>query len=144
MKVHRIVLACLLALSISAVAAQAADFCIVQTGGLGLTYVGKAFTIPAKGKCKSWLGFTTIAAAPFISTGTACTSTSGAHLRLAITTALPDDGAGVVVDDIDIPIPLATGSDGQQILNHADGGSDTFALTTVVGGKCATPVVPIP
>lgn len=112
MKVHRIILASFVALFISAVAAQAADFCIVQTGGLGLTYVGKAFTIPTKGKCKSWLGFTTLASAPFITTGTACTSTSGANLRLALTTALPSDGAGVVVDDIVIPIPLATGSDG--------------------------------
>jgi hypothetical protein len=145
MKVHRIVLASLVALSISAVAGQAADFCIVQTGGLGLTYVGKGFTIPPKGKCRSWLGFTTLSSTTFISTGTACTISSGANLHLGITTPLPIDGAGVVADDIVLPLPLGpSGTDGQQILNNSDGGADTFTLTTVVGAKCVPPVVPIP
>jgi hypothetical protein len=143
MRPVRVVLAALFVLALSSAAAQAADFCITQTGGLGLTYVGKGFAIPPKGKCKSWLGFTTITGATFISTGTGCTTSSGTKLHLGITTPAPIDGAGVVSDDIVLPLPLGTpGTDGQQVLNHGDVGTDSFTLTSAAGATCG--VVPIP
>jgi hypothetical protein len=145
MRALRIVLATFLAIALSKAVAQAGDFCITQTGGLGLTYVGKAFTIPFKGKCKSWLGFTTVIGVPVISTGTGCTTSSGTSLHLGITTPAPTDSAGVISDDIILPLPLGpTGTDAQQVLNASGVGSDKFVPSTVTGGSCFPSVVPIP
>src|SRR5215471_10026666 len=75
-------------LGLLASTARAADFCITVTPTDTTKYVGKNFSVPGAGKCKTWNGvYLPSFAAVSVSTGTACTSSDGTTLRINLVTS---------------------------------------------------------
>jgi hypothetical protein len=77
-----------LALGLTAVGADAANFCIAVSGGFGnggYTYIAPGFAQPARNQCAPWAGFTKAGSTQvYISNGTACVSGNGAAMDLSI------------------------------------------------------------
>ena len=83
-----------LALGLTPIGADAANFCIAVAGGFGnggYTYIAPGFTQPAQNQCAPWSGFTKAASTVvLISNGTACVSNNGAAMDLSIFSTDPD------------------------------------------------------
>jgi hypothetical protein len=123
----------------------AADFCITESTFPGLTYVGQNFKIPAKGKCKAWIGFVSLGAQAFPSSGTACTFTNGSELVVSL--------AGVAMSiltmadaayfQIDLPsMAVSIASDSQLGAGFVTNDVNNVPATTA--GPCVPPVHPVP
>jgi hypothetical protein len=89
---------------IAPVYSYAADFCIAVGGGFGgggTSFIAIDFTLPAAGICTPWAGFTkTATSVILITSGTACTSSSGSVLTVSVSSADPENlGAGKLGSD---------------------------------------------
>jgi len=120
--------------------ARASDFCITESTGLGLTFVGKSFKIPGKGKCKPWIGFVK-SGANYPSSGTACTTSDGSEVSVSITTAPFDGITNSLVDFFSFSLPGLGSMDASEL---PLGGSPTFASGTATAGTCNPPKQTIP
>ena len=123
---RRSTLICCLVLATAGVA-DAKDFCIAVAGGFR-TYIGKAFSVPGKGKCKA---FNAVVQPPFqgmnFAGGLACTASDRSHVTFSLTFATRPADADVV----DLPLPAMTG-----------GTSTIFGSADFV--PCHPSIVPIP
>ena len=133
-------LALALLLLTSAVAAYAGDFCIVVSPADSTKYVGKGFSVPGKGKCRSWNGVYLPSFAPVsVSTGTGCTSSDGATLRLNLVTSRD----GVAFNDyITLPLPDLTNGTLFEIVPQF--GNNPLNLTGISASTCSPKDNPIP
>jgi len=89
---------------IAPVYSYAANYCIAVGGGFGAggtSYIGINFALPAAGTCTPWSGFTkTASSVILITSGTACTSTTGGVLTVSVSSADPMyAGAGAIDSD---------------------------------------------
>lgn len=120
--------------------AAAQDYCITFPG-FNDVLVGHPFTIPKRGQCVRWVGFTPTLGGEgdANSTGTACTSADGRHLKLLI---ISGSGMGSIIvnDMMDLALPAGDGFDQQydtQILN-----TPFWHGTGVQGNVCQPQTVP--
>jgi hypothetical protein len=131
-----------LALSLlgSAVVARAGDFCILVSPPDTTKYVGKGFSVPGKGKCKSWNGmYLPSFAAVSISTGTACTSSDGTMLRINLVTSR----VGVAFNDyIQLPLPDLTNGTLWEVVPQF--GNGPITISGISAAKCSPEDNPIP
>jgi hypothetical protein len=121
-------------------ASHAADLCIVVNPGDTTRYVGRGFAIPAKGKCKPWSGvYLPSFANVSVSTGTGCTSSDGATLRLHLVTARENVAFN---DYIVLPLPSLTGGTLDEVV--AQFGSTVTHIPGITASKCDPKANPIP
>jgi hypothetical protein len=132
-----IALALLLA---TATVAAAGDFCITVAPNDSTKYVGKGFSVPGKGKCKSWNGvYLPSFAAVSVSTGSGCTSSDGTTFRLNLVTSRD----GVAFNDyIVLPLPGLTNGTLFEVVPQF--GNQTLNLTGISAAKCSPKDNPIP
>ncbi len=93
---------------------HASDYCISFPSAPSFVVVGKGFTIPGKGQCKAWLGFSPEDGENSPSSGVGCTSSDGSHLSLTFTTAFPQESIGGDAheeDQMSLALPSQTGTD---------------------------------
>jgi hypothetical protein len=130
-------------LVLSVARAESKDFCIrVEDGTL---FIGKSFSVPNKGKCKPWLGFsydTHPLSDPgfgFVhQTGVACTASDGSHVTIALEMIVPIGNARLNGDIITLPLPGLTGGTDWSANGYV---SPTFAADMV---DCPSQPVPVP
>jgi hypothetical protein len=116
--------------------ALAADYCINLSGAVSTIYVGKEFTPPNAGECKTWLGFCKGCSTDNVQTGVACTASNGSHLSLGLTISyLLSDRQ---FDWIRLGLPSHSGSGN---LNYQNPSLGTVNYTAK-GATCATEPVP--
>ena len=121
--------------------AQASDYCITFPSAPNFELVGRGFTIPGKGTCGAWIGFTPEGSFNSPSAGTGCTSSNGSHLSLTITTSAPEHNGNIIIDSITLSLPGATGTDNEaQIVVGVTGSIPAAAADS---GKCKS-VIKIP
>ena len=67
-------------------ASRAKDYCVTIPTVPGVIAVGRGFSVPAKGTCKQWLGFTggSLATQNNPTAGVGCTSSDQSHLSLTV------------------------------------------------------------
>jgi hypothetical protein len=106
--------------------ACAKDYCLLPAPTYGLR--GQGFTIPKKGQCTRWNGFTTIQGENGPALGTACTASNGSKLSLTITSGFDS----IFIDSMTLSLPSLNGTDYTSIL----GGSGAPIISTVAGGLC--------
>jgi hypothetical protein len=81
----------------------AGDYCISFPGSPGFAIVGKAFTVPAKNKCKTWAGFYVDPSAfESATSGVGCVSADNSHLLLTLTTTFPQISSETTIDSISL------------------------------------------
>jgi hypothetical protein len=121
-------------------AARAGDFCI-QVGPSDPTkYVAKSFKVPSAGKCKTWNGVYLPSFAPVsVSTGTACTSSDGANLRINLVTSRETVAFN---DYIVLPLPSLAGGTLDEMVPQF--GPSVLHITGISAAKCEPSNVPIP
>jgi len=125
-------------LGFSSAPAFAADYCIHLSGAVTSVYVGKDFTPPNAGECKTWRGFCSKNCSPDnVQTGIACTASDGSHLSLGLMTFYLLSNRQF--DWIRLDLPNSTGSGNFNFQNPALGTTDYTAR----GGTCANPK-PVP
>jgi hypothetical protein len=130
---------------IAPVYSYAADYCIAVSGGFGgggTSFIATDFALPAAGTCTPWAGFTkTETTVIFITTGIACTSTTGGVLTVSVSSADPMNiGAGQTVSDY---IQLCKNGGGSCA---AGAGSDqgNFSGTPAAAETCTPALVKLP
>jgi hypothetical protein len=113
--------------------AGAKDYCF----NVGPTYelIGQRFTIPKKGQCTRWNGFTSVRAVNSPAMGTACTASNGSKLSLTITTGV---GAFILIDSITLSLPSLNGIDYNVLL----GGPAAPEVSTVAAAVCPKNTTP--
>jgi hypothetical protein len=121
-------------------AAQAKDYCLFDQTVPSYVLVGRGFTIPTKGKCKAWTGFTAQAGFNSPTAGTGCTSSDGSHLALTLTTSFPQNGGDVEIDSINLSLPAQSGASN---FNFLSGGTASSGSPFPVVGQVCNPT-PIP
>jgi hypothetical protein len=114
---------------------RAGDYCLTFPNEPSFTLVGRGFTIPPKGKCKAWIGFSSQDNSNNPSTGTGCTSSDGSNLSIGITTM---EGDIVLFDSASMALPAQTGTDDETAV---DGGSVSGPVN---GAQCKPSSNPIP
>ena len=121
-------------------AAMAKDYCLTYTG-FSVEAVGRGFKIPAKGKCKSWIGFTggSVVTQNVPTSGTGCTSSDGTHVSLTFTGSNPEDGGNIFIDSVTLALPAQTGTVYETVINNATPVRTTYGMS---GAPCTK--VPIP
>jgi len=118
----------------------AKDYCINFTAFPGCEIVGRAFTIPPKGKCKTWIGFFSCGPENAPSTGTGCTSSDGSSFAITIGSSFPESTGGSDVDAVALSLPAQTGTSHE---TGIDGTGHAFkSVFAVTGGSCANIAVP--
>lgn len=130
-------------LTLAPSAALAKNYCISGFPNKLYSLVGQGFAIPAKGKCKTWVGFNP-EGANWPTTGTGCTSSDGSNFSLTVTTGAESAGesAGFAeIDAITLDLPAQTGQVvGQIIVNST---VTTFGPSNGVAGEvCPTNTTP--
>jgi len=124
------------------------DFCITETSPPNLQYIGQKFSIPARGKCKPWLGFSLLGGETFPSTGSACTSTDGTHVIISISTTPLDGFADAEHAYFDLSLPSLTLLHGfESALGPGTAGAaseNSGDVNTVSVGICSPAKMPIP
>jgi hypothetical protein len=124
---------------------HASDYCISFPATPSFVVVGRGFTIPGKGQCKAWLGFSPQNGENSPSSGVGCTSSDGSHLSLTFTTAFPQssiEGDFYEEDQMSLALPSQTGND---FYTYFEGGSISGSGNTPVtanGAKCSKVAVP--
>jgi hypothetical protein len=139
----RVMILAILVLATAGVS-QAGDYCITFDGISGVAVVGRGFTIPAKGKCKVWTGFTggSLVTQNIPSGGAGCTSSDKSHLSLTYTISNPEAGGFVVIDSVTLSLPAQTGTDVETtITGGSTPTSNSFAVT---GSNCTSQHIPVP
>lgn len=117
-------------------ASHAADYCVKSTGAINVTYVGKNFQIPAKGKCAVWSGFCSSGCSPDnLQTGAACTASNGSRVTFVLTTAYLADNRQW--DFLRLDLPAGTGSGNSN--NFQQGVNNTISYNAA-GASCNVPV----
>jgi hypothetical protein len=125
------------ALAFASAPAFAADYCINLSGPVSSTYVGKDFTPPNAGQCKTWQGFCSQGCSPDnVQTGVACTATNGSHISFGLTTFYLLSNRQF--DWIRLDLPSHTGSGNFNYQNPSLGTINYSAK----GATCATQSVP--
>jgi hypothetical protein len=130
-------------LTLAPSAALAKNYCISGFPNKSYSLVGQGFTLPAKGKCKAWIGFNP-EGGNWPTTGTGCTSSDGSNFSLTVTTGAESAGesAGFAeIDAITLDLPAQTGQVvGQEIVNST---VTTFGPSNgIVGEVCSTNTIP--
>jgi hypothetical protein len=111
--------------------ACAKDYCLAS--GDGFKLVGQRFTIPKKGQCTRWTGFTRLSTGTAPSVGTGCTASNGLKLSFTITTVENETVTiAKVLDSITLSLPSQTGSDSRTLL----GFSPAPVVVPIVGSVC--------
>jgi len=123
-------------LPFAAAPAFAADYCISQSGAISSIYVGKDFTPPKEGECKTWQGFCKGCSPDNVQTGVACTASNGSHLSFGLTTSYLLSNRQF--DWIRLELPSHTGSGN---LNYQNPSLGTVNYTAK-GAACAPQSVP--
>jgi len=121
---------------------HAGDYCISFPSAPTFVVVGRGFTIPGKGQCKAWLGFSPQFGDNSPSSGVGCTSSDGSHLSLTFTTTFPQNSEGDAheEDQMSLALPSQTGND---FSTFFQGGSVTVGgPLTADGAKCSKIAVP--
>jgi len=123
--------------------AHAADFCLKHwRGGPGKYFfmVGKGFRVPAKGRCKPFIGVSVSDQAPdiFDFTGSACTASDGSTVHFVLTEM---DRAASTVGFVHIMLPLPLGPLGTMLTRYPDGSA---AFGKPSPETCPTPTMPVP
>jgi hypothetical protein len=98
----------------------AADFCIDFDDG-EQTFVLKGFSLPGKGACKEYRGFT-VPGSPFWFTGTACASSDNDHITFA-SMAISNPGTVTVSDRFTLARSTLEGTGVECIVDTIFGGS---------------------
>jgi hypothetical protein len=110
---HIRILASFAAFSLFLVTGSArADYCLTFAAFPGEFFDGQGFALPAKGKCKAFIGFAVATGGgnnPTIGTG--CVSADGSHLSFTLTTTLPESGGISFIDSATLTLPAQTGTD---------------------------------
>ena len=116
---------------------NAADYCIKSTSGpVNVTYVGKAFTVPAKGTCRTWSGFCATGCSPDnAQSGSACTASNGSHVTFALTTTYLANNRQWDFVRLDLPKQNGNGN-----LNDLSSGVGSTVAYGAQGGACSFPV----
>ena len=112
----------------------AKDYCVNAGGSI---FLGQKFTIPPKGSCKSWVGFTFVFAGNSPSSGAGCTSSDGKTFNLTITTAEGSAGGAVFIDSMTLSLPAQTGTDNETVVSS--GNINSFSAT---GAPCKRGPIP--
>ncbi len=120
--------------------AHAGDYCLSFPATPSFVIVGKGFSIPPKGNCKAWVGFSPQSNHDSPSTGTACTSSDGTTMNMTITTSFPEGGGGFETESIALNLPSQSGTD-----NYTYGFGTTLGSggpVTANGAKCSKNTIP--
>src|SRR5215469_7196170 len=105
---HLTLIVVIAALVLSSSTARA-DYCLNINSGAYII-VGRGFTVPAKGKCKAWVGFSAQSNDNQPSTGTGCTSSDGMTLNFTLITSFAESiGAAFSQDAIVLNLPSQDG-----------------------------------
>ncbi|HZT07797.1 MAG TPA: hypothetical protein VFC51_12255 [Chloroflexota bacterium] len=114
--------------------AVAKDFCI-NVPDLGITYVGKGFRIPGKGRCKGFDGILLSADHLRVGGGTACTASDGSHVTFNFALIRAEANyLSTNASSADLSLPSLTG------MSFGPYGAVGYAAT---GGTCpSTATVP--
>jgi hypothetical protein len=115
--------------------AGAKDYCISGFANSTYVLVGVGFTVPAKGTCKTWIGFTAQNNNNSPSAGTGCTSSDGSELSLTITTSVPQNSGHIEIDSITLSLPSQSGDTNST--NIKAGVVTSFSGTGITGGFCS-------
>jgi hypothetical protein len=117
--------------------ADAADFCIDEGGSI---FVGQAFKVPGKGKCKTWKGFLLVPGLPVaISAGTGCTTSDGSALKLHVVSSRAADFSSSYIT---MPLPSLTGGTNDEIVPELS--SKRTHFTGLTAAPCDPKKVPVP
>ena len=135
----KLIAAAVALLPLAPAAALAKNYCISGFPNTSYTLVGQGFTLPPKGKCKTWVGFNP-EGGNWPTTGTGCTSSDGTSFSLTATTGAESSGFAEI-DAISLALPAQTGAVvGQIIVNSA---VTTFGPSNgVLGVVCSTNTIP--
>ena len=109
MKLSALLGTCAAGLLLMSGVSQAKDYCVDLNSVF--IVVAPGFSIPAKGKCKAWVGFSAQDNLNSPSTGTGCTSSDGTEFSLMFTTAFPNSGSAYEEDQMTLSLPAQTGDD---------------------------------
>ena len=115
--------------------AAARDYCISGFANSTYVLVGVGFTVPAKGACKTWIGFTAQNGDNSPSAGTGCTSSNGTELSLTITTSVPQNSGHIEIDSITLALPSQSGETNST--NIKAGVVTSFSGSGITGGFCS-------
>jgi hypothetical protein len=115
-----------------------ADYCLNIESGVFII-IGRGFKIPAKGACKSWVGFSAQNSHNEPSSGTGCTASDGSTLNFTIVTSFPESGGGFEQDSITLALPSQTGTD---TFTFVDASGTSGLSVSVAGSKCKGTAVP--
>ena len=111
--------------------ACARDYCLAVTDSFAI--VGQRFTIPKKGQCTRWTGFTRLPEDILPSLGTGCTSSNGLKLSFTIVTVESSAlGSITVLDSITLSLPSQNGFDSRNGIDLGGGP----AVLPIVGSVC--------
>jgi len=117
--------------------ACAKDYCLAVIGNFKL--VGQRFTIPKKGQCTRWTGFTRDLGGTLPSVGTGCTASNGLKLSFTILTEESTVlGSVKLLDSITLSLSSQNGFDYR---NGIDTGG-TPALLPMSGFVCSKNTLP--
>src|SRR5271167_2678674 len=120
--------------------AGAKNYCIGGFPNITYILVGQGFTVPAKGACKTWTGFTPQLNLNSPSQGTGCTSSDGSHLSLTLTTSFPESAGFIEIDSITLSLPAQTG--GTNSITISGGTITPFSGSTIAGEPCGKLTIP--
>jgi len=134
----RSVLTAFAAIIIAGSGVAQADYCLNIESGVFII-IGRGFKIPAKGQCKSWVGFSAQNSHNEPSSGTGCTASDGSTLNFTVITTFPESGGGFEQDSITLALPSQTGTD---TATFVDGSGTAGLSVSVAGSKCKGTAVP--
>ena len=120
----------------------AKDYCVTVPSVPGVIAVGRGFSVPAKGTCKQWLGFSggSLATQNNPTAGAGCTSSDQSHLSLTNTGSIPEGGGGVFIDSVTLTLPAQTGTLTETQLSS--GSVVVVGPFSVVGAPCTKVAIP--
>jgi hypothetical protein len=129
------------ALALVPATARAVDTCFNVASS---TLVLKAFALPPKGACKDARGFFLVSGQPWWLDGSACGSSDGTHVTLALAATLPDGGP-FAAESLLVTVDRASGSGPmrQCVLDTGNGGGCTSGIA-VHKIACSPSTIPVP
>lgn len=86
------------------------DYCLTFPG-FNYTLIGKGFSVPARGQCRGWIGFSPLGGFDAPSIGTGCLSSDGRKLSFTITTMFD---YVTLFDNANLNMPMQTGDAEEQ------------------------------
>jgi len=134
----RSVLTAFAAIIIAGSGVAQADYCLNIESGVFII-IGKGFKIPAKGQCKSWVGFSAQNSHDQPSSGTGCTASDGSTLNFTLVTSFPESGGNFEQDSITLTLPSQTGTDS---FTYVEPSGTSGTSVSVAGSKCQGTAIP--